>query len=113
MTKLGTEENQESFWGIRSRAHSSTDRRPATTCPCKAHTEAQIAVASWHKAYTEAQMALASWRKAYMRSEERRVGKEWRSRLSGEGWANGLAKMKNAMVTGDGARVEVWHEQFV
>jgi len=69
MTKLGTEENQESFWGIRSRAHSSTDRRPATTCPCKAHTEAQIAVASWHKAYTEAQMALASWRKAYMEAQ--------------------------------------------
>src|SRR5579864_5317176 len=37
-----------------------------TTCPCKAHTEAQAALTSWHKACTEAPAALAFWHKAYM-----------------------------------------------
>jgi hypothetical protein len=43
--------------------------RAGTTCLCKAHTEAQAALASWHKAYMKAQAALASWRKAYMEAE--------------------------------------------
>jgi hypothetical protein len=50
-------------------ALSSTDLRPATTCPCKAHTEAQAELTSWHKAYTEAQAAVASWRKAHMEAQ--------------------------------------------
>src|SRR5207253_4070164 len=45
------------------------DRRRTTTCPCKAHTQAQAAVASWHKAHTEAQAALASGRKAYTEAQ--------------------------------------------
>src|SRR6266513_210027 len=45
---------------VQIRALSSTDRRRATTCPCKAHTEAQAALASWRKAHTEAQAAVAS-----------------------------------------------------
>jgi hypothetical protein len=38
--------------------------RSGTTCPCKAHMEAQAAVASWRKAHMdmEAQAAVASWR---------------------------------------------------
>ena len=47
---------------VQIRALSTTDLRPATTCPCKAHTEAQAALASWRKAYMEAQAALASGR---------------------------------------------------
>jgi hypothetical protein len=47
----------------------ATDVRPATTCPCKAHTEAQAALASWRKAYMEVQAALASWRKAHMEAQ--------------------------------------------
>src|SRR5438309_5384121 len=54
---------------VQIRALSSTDRRRATTCPCKAHTQAQAAVASWHKAHTEAQAALASGRKAYTEAQ--------------------------------------------
>src|SRR5207245_10610714 len=50
---------------VQIRALSSTDRRRTTTCPCKAHTQAQAAVASSHKAHTEAQAALACGRKAY------------------------------------------------
>src|SRR5438876_11195564 len=54
---------------VQIRALSSTDRRRTTTCPCKAHTQAQAAVASWHKAHTEAQAALASGRKAYTEAQ--------------------------------------------
>ena len=54
---------------VQIRALSTTDLRPATTCPCKAHTEAQAALTSWHKAHTEAQAALASCRKAYMEAQ--------------------------------------------
>src|ERR1700732_52012 len=35
---------------------------PETTCPCKAHTEAQATLTSWHKAYTEAPATAASGR---------------------------------------------------
>src|SRR5437588_5695865 len=58
---------------VQIRALSSTDRRRATTCPCKAHTQAQAAVASWHKAHTEAQAALASGRKAYTEAQAARL----------------------------------------
>ena len=66
-----------------SRGLSSTDLRLPTTCPCKAHreaqpppassrkayTEVQVAPASGRKAHMEAQAALASWRKAYMATQ--------------------------------------------
>ena len=35
--------------------------RSGIKCPCKAHMEAQAAVASWRKAHRAAQAAVASW----------------------------------------------------
>jgi hypothetical protein len=59
-----------------TRATSAGILRPATTCPCKAHMEAQAAVASWRKAHMEAHAAVASWRKAHM--EARAAVASWR-----------------------------------
>jgi hypothetical protein len=54
---------------VQIRALSSTGLRPATIYLCKAHTEAQAALASWCKADMEVPQAPASWRRAHTEAQ--------------------------------------------